>query len=111
MKDTYEAAAVLITRDGELTQISRVVGVDFGRPIKIIKNEGDYAVAKCEGHLTWSGIGRRRWAGTEYYLLRIWRRDNNVDFQILEQQRPGMAYQSAIKDLMEKMEKLVRENE
>jgi hypothetical protein len=108
MIEKYEVAAFLENRQGEVTQFSRIVGVDFGRPIKILAHQGQFAVAKREGHLTFDGIGRQRWAGSQYYLLQIWREDKKIDFEILERIEPGYHYQKAITKLKKEMNKLAR---
>ena len=89
--------------NGEYT----VLGIDFGRPLVVVKDLGNgFKILRRAGHQTWGGIGSSYYTGTRYKLVHIGSPDRD-GFRSIEfgpitfyyDCEPGTKWRDAIKAL------------
>lgn len=76
-------------------------GIDWGRPLKIIHRAGDYVIARCGGHATWSGVGMP-WTYAPSTLMLI--RTGIVEDVSALQSLDGVPYTRTCAEVIEEIE-------
>lgn len=81
-------------------------GIDWGRPMQIIHQAGDFFVVKRNAHQFFGGIGLRSFAPTFYALYRLEIIDRGFQAFEIEKHEPGHYWKPIVKQLKQRCDEL-----